>query len=628
MPLGLVFLVLFLLTLVIFRVSATFLEPGFYKDHLEEADVYHFALVDLPTSGIEELSSKAPDFFSDTLNENPLVTTGLTTDDIVSSIGIALPPAWLQEQAEQVIDQAGSYITGERDSFEISVTAAERVTAATEAVKALVRKALLYDLLFGEVVTPRIDEALAKEGPLPFNVSLTAEDLVEAVQRVAPEDWVKDEVDLALDEITAYMLGEQETFKVNVQVAERADVALEDIKTLLMKANFFELLFDEVVAPMLERSLAQFTELPFGVSITQEEIASAMRELVPPSWLEEQVMGVIDEAGPYLIGRTDNFRASIPLGERREVALTIIEDLASAKLIALVDGLPQCTIGQLPFSGVFPSLNELPECIPEGFDAETLMGFLDIDITGSIGEMIGSQIPDEMVYTEADMRQALSGDPASSNLDTLDNIREILSRGWTYTELDLREDLGPDSSNVLDEVRLALSDGWTYTDADLRENLAGVEGGVGLDNLDTFREQLNRARELRVLVYILWAVLLVLIGFLGGRQWHGRIAWAAATLSISAAILVVASGPIYNSIGQSQIDEMRFHLVDVMDSPTQLLAVDKGLNVVQAVADDFLGGIERSSLILFGVSTLFWMAALAWPRFVKRTSPTGEVQEA
>jgi hypothetical protein len=256
------------------------------------------------------------------------------------------------------------------------------------------------------------------------------------------------------------------------------------------------------------------------------------------------------------------------------------------------------------------------------------MGFLDIDITGSIGEMIGSQIPDEMVYTEADMRQALSGDPASSNLDTLDNIREILSRGWTYTELDLREDLGPDSSNVLDEVRLALSDGWTYTDADLRENLAGVEGGVVLDNLDTFREQLNRARELRVLVYILWAVLLVLIGFLGGRQWHGRIAWAAATLSISAAILVVASGPIYNSIGQSQIDEMRFHLVDVMDSPTQLLAVDKGLNVVQAVADDFLGGIERSSLILFGVSTLFWMAALAWPRFVKRTSPTGEVQEA
>ncbi|MDA0988049.1 MAG: hypothetical protein O2783_02695 [Chloroflexi bacterium] len=626
LPMGLVFVVLFVLTLVIFRLSETFLEPEFYKDELAKAGIYNFALVDLPTSGIEELRSKAPDFFSETLTENPLDTTGLTADDIVSSFGKILPPAWVQEQVEQVIDQAGGYITGESDSFEINVTAAERVTATTEEVKTLVRKALLHDLLFDEFVTPEIDKALSEEGTLPFNVSLTGEDLVAAVQRVAPEDWVKDQVDHALDEVTAYMVGDQDTFEIKVLLAERADIALDEIKILLMKANFFELLFDEVVDPMLEGSLSQFTELPFGVGITQQEISSALRELVPPSWLQEQVLGVIDEAGPYLVGRTDSFQAVIPLADRREVALTIIADLAESKLNALIEGLPECGIGQLPFQGLLPSLDELPQCIPAGFDAQTLMDILDIDFTGGVGEMIGSQIPDEVVYTETDLRQAIGGDPASSNLDVLDNMREIIGQGWSYTEVDLREDLGQDSTNVLDDVRAALSDGWTYSDVDFRENLADAEGGAFLENFDTFREQLARARNLRFLVYILWAVLLALIGVLGGRHWGSKIAWAAATLAISSIIVFIASGPVYNFIGQSKIDDLRVDLVQDMESPTQLLAVEKGLDVVQMVADDFLGGIERSSLTLLVIALVAFVAALAWPKYVRRTSPAEEAE--
>lgn len=625
-PLGLVFVVLFVLTLVIFRLSETFLEPEFYKDELAKADIYNFALVDLPTSGIEELRSKTPDFFSETLTENPLDTTELTTDDIVSSFGKILPPAWVQEQVEQVIDQAGGYITGESDSFEINVTAAERVTATTDEVGELVRKALLYDLLFDEFVTPEIDKALSEEGTLPFNVSLTGEDLVAAVQRVAPEDWVKDQVDHALDEVTAYMVGDQDTFEINVLLAERADIALDEIKTLLLKADLFELLFDEVMDPMLEGSLSQFTELPFGVGITQEEISSALRELVPPSWLEEQALGVIDEAGPYLIGKTDTFQAVIPLADRREVALTIIADLAESKLNTLVEGLPECGIGQLPFQGLFPSLDELPQCIPAGFDAQTLIDLLDIDVTGGVGEMIGSQIPDEMVYNETDLRQALGGDAGSSNVDVLDNMREIIGQGWSYTEVDLREDLGQDSTNVLDEVRAALNDGWTYSEVDFRESLADADSGAFLENFDTFREQLARAKSLRFLVYILWAVLLALIGVLGGRHWGSKIAWAAATLAISSVIVFVASGPVYNSIGQSKIDDLRVDVVQDMESTTQLLAAEKGLAVVQMVADDFLGGIERSSLTLLVVAVVVFVAALAWPKYVRRTSPAEEAE--
>ena len=59
-----------------------------------------------------------------------------------------------------------------------------------------------------------------------------------------------------------------------------------------------------------------------------------------------------------------------------------------------------------------------------------------------------------------------------------------------------------------------------------------------------------------------------------------------------------------------------------------LLAAEKGLDVVQTVADDFLAGIGRSSLILAVVAGMVFAAAQLWPRFVRRTSPAEEAEAA
>ncbi|MBI4281960.1 MAG: hypothetical protein HY672_00520 [Chloroflexi bacterium] len=624
-PLGLVFIVLFIVTMVVFRLNATVLEPKFYKEELAKAEIYDFALGELPTSAIEELRSKEPDFFSESLEENPLDTLSLTTDDIVSSLRRSLSPSWVQEQVEQVIEQAGGHVTGERDSFEITIEAGERAKATTQEVKGLIRKAHVYDLLFDEIVTPEIDKALEKEGTLPFKVALTGEDLVGAVKRVAPEDWVKDQLDQALDEVTAYMVGDQETFEVNVQLAERADVALEEIKALLKKADFFELLFDEVLGPMVTEKLPSYTDLPFGVSITQEEVSSALKELVPPSWLEEQALSVIDEAGPYLTGKTDTFQVVIPLAERRETALTVIDNLAKSKLDTLLRGLPECRADQFPFQGPVPSLNELPQCLPQGIPVETVMGLLNVNVTDGVRQLIGNQIPDQAVFTQADLRKALEGVGGADTLERLDRVREIIAQGWTYTDVDFRNNLGEDNVEMLDKVRAALSDGWTYTDVDLREDLANAGDGNGeaLKNLDTFRAQLSRARGLRFLVYVLGGLLLALIGILGGRHWWSRIAWAAATLGIAATIVFVASGPVYSSVVHGLMDNLRADVLQDMDSPTQLLAAEKGLDVAQMVLDDLVGGIRNSSLALLIVALVVLVAAFAWPRLVaRRASPT------
>ena len=56
----------------------------------------------------------------------------------------------------------------------------------------------------------------------------------------------------------------------------------------------------------------------------------------------------------------------------------------------------------------------------------------------------------------------------------VDEVREVLRDGWSYTDEDLREELekrGDDLVETLEDIRSCLADGWTYTHLDLREDL-------------------------------------------------------------------------------------------------------------------------------------------------------------
>ena len=187
-PVGLVFLVLLLLTLVLLRVSNTFLDPGYYSEELDKANVYEFALNDALVLAIDEYRQRpAPEG----LDENPLTTSGLSTEDIVSSVNRALPPEWVQELVDQSFDQVGRYLTGERDEFEVTVRAGDRAEQLVEEVKGLMRKADAYELLFKRVVDPRVRDAVAPGQKLPLGVEFPPDRLVESVRTIVPPAWVQ-----------------------------------------------------------------------------------------------------------------------------------------------------------------------------------------------------------------------------------------------------------------------------------------------------------------------------------------------------------------------------------------------------------------------------------------------------
>lgn len=614
-PLMLLFFVLLVLTLVLLRVSDTFLEPSFYKDHLSKNEVYEFALGELLSAAVADLREKDPKSFSASLEENPLNTLALTDQEIVSSIRTALPPAWLQKQVEQLLDQGGGYLTGEQEGFEITVMAGDRARAVVVVVEDLLLREELYDLLFEELVAPRVTAALEDDGGLPFNVPLNADDIVDAVLMVAPAEWALDRVEQALDVTTLYMVGDTESFEIRVQLGDRSAAALAAMKDLLKRASFADLLFEQVVNPLLEGTVSDVTQLPFGVSISGEEVRMALRRLVPPDWMEEQVLGVIDEAGPYLVGQVDTFKAVVPLSERKPIALEILTEIASEKLSDLVRTLPRCTDAQLALGGLISAGGGVPDCVPPGFSAQAILDRLDIDVAGQVENMIGRQIPDEIVYTQADLSMALTNSVDGTLPEPLEEMRRVLKEGWSYTEEDLRVDLlrtrGQGGVEQLDAVREALSGGWTYTEVELREDLTTSGNQDVMDVLELFREQLGRAREFSFLVYVLWAVVLLLIGSLGGRRWWSRFAWAAVTLFISSGLVFLAAGPVYQALGQDGVDTLRADVQADMEG-TQLLAADMAIDILQGVADEFLVGIESASLTLLIGSAAVFGIALLW----------------
>ena len=188
-PLGMLLLALLMVALTALEIDGTFLDPEFYPRQLSEANIYKFVLVDVTTSALEEGRALTPEELGTTkLDENPLVTLGLTTEEIVASLNRAIPPEWVQSVVEQLIDGIGPYITGRRDEFTVAVRAGDQVVTMVSEIKSLLRRADAYDLLFAELVDPAIEDSLAEK--MPFGLNVTSVRLAESARRVISSEWV------------------------------------------------------------------------------------------------------------------------------------------------------------------------------------------------------------------------------------------------------------------------------------------------------------------------------------------------------------------------------------------------------------------------------------------------------
>ena len=630
-PLGFIFMWLLVGGLLSVHAQGTLLSPEFHKEQLERADIYNFILDDLPETAVNELREQYPVQTGAGPGEDGTtdVVLPVMLEEAPESLRAVVPSEWLQEQVEQVIDQLGGYLTGRQDEFHISVPLRDRAVALSQEIRTLLPYDTMYDHVMTELVRPGIDEALEDGNAAPFGAPVTTDEIAASLERAFPKDWVSGQADEALTEVTAYLVGDKDSMEVRIALDERSFAALEEVKTLLRKADDFQIVFDEVINPVLDENVPEVVYLPLDVTITREEVKQSFLDQVPLDWLREQAVAVVDDVGPYVAGETDTFEVVVPIDERKENAEAVIGSLARIKAEDVLSALPECEDSAASLLEVDRLRSgSLPECAPAGLTQETLdiqLKFLfdNIDLDALI-RGFGYDIPERVVYTDEDLREALSDSGGEEALEILDGIREVFRDGWTYTDEDFKADLASDGGmsdpEALEDVRELLRDGWTFTDADLRQSLKESGGEDAVEQLDSARDTLGSDWLSPIRLFLLWAVLLLAIGFLGGRTWWSRLAWAAAVLSISAAVAIVAYSVVLGFAVPQLLESVREEaLREAGTGPTAILLLEKVFSMAEAATESFLGDRVRSSsvmLLILGLATL--LAALVMRRLTLR----------
>lgn len=618
-PLGILLLLTLLLALVVLQVNATFLTPGYYTEELRKADIYEFMLQDVMTSALDEARALDIEQLPEELEGNPLVTLGLSTEEVVASINRAVPPEWIQSIVEQIFEGLGGYITSESDEFDVTVEAGDQAVILVSEIKSLLRSANAYDFLFEEVIIPRINEALSVE--LPLGITISDEQLIESVNAIVPPDWVQAQVETALDEITPYAVGERDNFTVNIRLDDRVSIALEEVKVILRNADAYDLLYDQVIDPGIAGALGDGVPLPFGLYVTTDEILVAMRQVAGADWVQTQAERVIDQASPYMSGQVDTFAVNVSLVNNKREAHDVVVDIIQRKLTEQVDALAPCGLDEALRELVNGSFQQLPRCLPGDFDSRRLIEYYQPVVSRAVNSLVLDIVPDQVFFTDADLRDGLVLAGAEENLALLDDVRAIIKDGLTYSDVDLREDIiefaDADALDAFDDARAFLTDGWRYDEVKFRDNIVDAGDIDALNTFDYLRDSFKTVRTLRWLVYLPVIVLLLIIGLLGGRTWSSKIAWAAASLSIIAAIIWLASSPLYNLFGDPRLEDLR---VDTIESTelnenfpeTELLIIDKALDMLESVIDGFASGIAFRSVIILAIGLIALGASLSW----------------
>ena len=85
-PLGIAFLVGLLAVLVLLRLNGTFLNPAFYPDQLEKADIYRFVMADVLESAFDEARQLQPEELGVDFRKNALAASGLDTPQLTAAV--------------------------------------------------------------------------------------------------------------------------------------------------------------------------------------------------------------------------------------------------------------------------------------------------------------------------------------------------------------------------------------------------------------------------------------------------------------------------------------------------------------------------------------------------------------
>ena len=142
-------------------------------------------------------------------------------------------PEWVEEQLFQTVDELTPYFAGDSDGFNVVINLEDRVVIIGEILKGKIASDdTLYKLVFAKVIDPAIQGTVDQSTSVGFGVSLTEQEVTDAVEVIAPPEWVRGHGDGVIDALVEYLLGDVNDLHYSVDMADRKAAAAKELQAL------------------------------------------------------------------------------------------------------------------------------------------------------------------------------------------------------------------------------------------------------------------------------------------------------------------------------------------------------------------------------------------------------------
>ena len=596
LPLILIALLLFVAALLLTELNSTVANPKFYNDQLVQADMYNFVHDDVLPAALDEVET-------DISSDLPIKVADFKSE-AVSAAKKILPPEWLQRQVESATAVLIPYFRGSADEFNYTILFKDRVQEGAQVIK--------DDFLQGETATKLYDNLMKYAAEkvvdnldnLPYQVSLTKAQVENALRTTFSQEWVTSQISAVIDYITPYITGDADHFTITIQVRELVDPTADAIIELLAIPQTYDYLLEQIITPTVAEYLGAGVDLPFKVSLSQEEISSAIKQVLPQSWVHDRFEEVVRAFAAYIKGDSETISVTVNLTDSKAAALDVLTSLADHKSKAIFDALPVVSMDDFlqAIQNLLPG--SLPNVRPEGVSYEDFKTAIDLIVTDWVNQMVIDQVPDQWSFTEADLIKAMGADRE----DFLDKARDWVLNGWTFTDVDLKDQLAADDQKTLDDIRRYIASGYTITEVDLEDWIR--EGGGDLDSIDLARNGIGTARTWLWVIWLVPLILLLCAGLLIARSLKGKLLWFLGLLFVIFLIFYIGSGVGYSHFGKPEIQKLLPNPADYQG--VEAIMIDKGNEVAHNVLSSFVSGIQSMALYTMIGSGAVFLGIIAW----------------
>jgi hypothetical protein len=437
------------------------------------------------------------------------------------------------------------------------------------------RQAHVYDWVYDNLTPAALDEAgIEMPTDFPIDTPELKKDVVAVVRQSFPPEWLRLTFENATRQVVPYIMGNKNSLTITIPLQSQITLLADGINGIVDNhtQEIYDYMTEELIVPAVTDSLGTGTTLPYGITLSDDEISAFVAQAMPRDWVMAQFKNMIDSLAAYLNGDVNNLNLNIDLTAVKSGAATALTTLADEKLETAFNDLPTCT--PLQFSQALATLqpNTLPSCRPVGYTYDQFKQALETKLGMTIAEAVDQ------------------------------NVIDLIPNSYYFNDAQLREALGLDMADSLDSARKFIVDDHGQI---TQEDMGNAKDRADFDNV---RSTIHTVRTWLWALWLIPILLLIAIGFLCGRNWKSRLLWPLGVLFVTSLILVMVVAVARTFVPETIVDRPQGQ------DATQvgILMADKADEIVHNAINAVVGGLEVKLILFLVFSGLAIAGVIAW----------------